>query len=89
MGEVPPADRLQEFDANFVERFFFSPAHFEHHAFHHAFPKIPHYRLIAAKHYARENNVAYKTRLRSGYIATLIEHIRGLKQNKLERLKQV
>ena len=89
MGEVPPVDRLQEFDANFIERFFFSPAHFEHHAFHHAFPKIPHYRLIAAKRYAKETGVAYKTRVRTGYIATLIEHIRALKDNKMERLKQV
>jgi fatty acid desaturase len=78
-GEVEPAVRLQEFDANFVERFFFSPAHFEHHAFHHAFPKIPHYRLIAAKQFARENAVTYKTRLRKGYVAVFIEHIRSLK----------
>jgi fatty acid desaturase len=77
-GAIDPALRLQEFDANFIERFFFSPAHFEHHAFHHAFPKIPHYRLIAAKQYARENGVTYTTRTRRGYVAAFIEHIRSL-----------
>ncbi len=43
------AERLNEFDANLVEQFFFSPAHFHYHGFHHAYPKIPHYQLGQAR----------------------------------------
>jgi fatty acid desaturase len=73
-----PADRLYDFDANVVEQFFFSPAHFHHHAFHHAYPKIPHYRLIKAKEFAKSNGLKYTYRMRPGYVASLIEHIHAL-----------
>jgi len=85
-SDPEPEDRLYDFDANIVEQFFFSPAHFHHHAFHHAHPKIPHYRLINAKEIAKSNGLTYRYRLRRGYVAAFIEHMRGLQstQGKME-----
>jgi fatty acid desaturase len=81
-----PEDRLYDFDANLVEQFFFSPAHFHHHAFHHAYPKIPHYSLGKAKEHAKSNGLKYTCRLRLGYTAAFVEHMQGLRgaQGKLE-----
>jgi fatty acid desaturase len=71
-------ERLNEFDAGLIEQFFFSPAQFHLHAFHHAFPKIPHYNLLQAREKVREKGIKYTTRERSGYLASFIEHMKGL-----------
>jgi fatty acid desaturase len=73
-----PEERLNEFDANIVEQFFFAPAHFHLHAFHHAYPKVPHYQLTRARAEARAKGLTYKGRVRPGYVAAFVEHMQAL-----------
>ena len=84
-----PQERLYDFEANLVEQFFFAPAHFHHHAFHHAFPKIPHYRLTEARNFARSNSIAYTVRLRPGYVVSFVEHMRGLQRKRFDTKMEV
>lgn len=79
---LAPADRLFDYQPSVIEKFFVSPAHFELHAFHHTFPKIPHYKLYQARAHALENKVHFVYTQRGTYFAALIEHINGLRKNK-------
>ncbi|MDZ4833657.1 MAG: fatty acid desaturase [Candidatus Melainabacteria bacterium] len=82
--DIPSNDRLFDFDANIWERFFIAPIHFHLHALHHSFPKIPHYRLKQAKKEALAKGLNYTRTERKGYIACLVEHMRGLEKKLLE-----
>lgn len=76
--DVTPEERLFDFQPTPVESFFLAPVNFQMHAFHHAFPKIPHYRIKQARQAVRDNGIAYPGREVGGYLAVLWNHIRSL-----------
>lgn len=82
--DVPSSERLFDFDANFLERLVIAPVSFNLHAFHHSFPKIPHYRLRQAKKEAKAKGVSYSHIEKQGYIASSLQHLRALHNKLLE-----
>lgn len=78
IDDAPESERLYDFNAKALERFFISPADFNYHAVHHAYPTVPHFRLKEARKFLNENQIAYTNRQVSGYISFCIEHMRQL-----------
>ncbi|HEY9712713.1 MAG TPA: fatty acid desaturase [Chroococcales cyanobacterium] len=73
-----PEERLRDFRATSLERFFVSPIGFNSHAFHHAFPKIPHFHLAAARQAARQARVEYPGKECGTYWSLWLDHLSQL-----------
>jgi len=73
-----PHDRLYDFEAGPLTRFFVSPLLFHLHALHHAYPSVPYSRLRLLQQALREAGLSYPHRERPGYLRSLLEVNRGM-----------
>ncbi len=64
------ADRLFDYHPNAIEHFFLSPCNFHLHAIHHAYPAVPHYRLLEMKRELGEKGIAYPCEDRPSFVTT-------------------
>lgn len=81
--QAPDSERLFDFNPPLIEKFFLSPADFNYHAVHHAYPTIPHFRLKDARDALHEKQIAYPNRQVTSYSKFLIEHMRNLDANNI------
>lgn len=63
-------ERLFDYHPNVVEAFFVSPCNFHLHAIHHAYPAVPHYRLLQMKRELGEKGIAYPCEDRPSFLGT-------------------
>jgi fatty acid desaturase len=76
--EASPEDRLRDQAVGPLERFVFSPCHFDYHALHHAHASIPHYRLPRAKQELIGACGRYPHAVGPGYLRSLARHLQRL-----------
>jgi len=73
--EVAPEERLHDFSPGRVERFFLSPCDFHHHALHHAYPTVPHFRLASLRRALEGAGHSWPGAPAAGYLALLRSHL--------------
>ncbi|HEY9712711.1 MAG TPA: fatty acid desaturase [Chroococcales cyanobacterium] len=78
--DLAPADeRLRDFNAPLVERFFISPCDFNYHAVHHAYPTVPHANLRSLRKHLGREKIEYPNRQCAGYLVFWREHLREMR----------
>ncbi|MDZ4833655.1 MAG: fatty acid desaturase family protein [Candidatus Melainabacteria bacterium] len=76
--EAPDSERLFDFNPPLIEKFFLSPADFNYHAVHHAYPTVPHFRLKDVRKYLHEKQISYPNRQVSSYSRFFLDHLKKL-----------